>query len=246
MAKPQHRARQIQVPDNNNWYEEEGVAVADQSVGLPEIGSFKLYKITPLLKEREELNMWIEKVEKILQSHNLHNLINNSIPWPMRRNPNGQKWKTLSKQVRSWLSDSMENDLLQEINSPGNHINFADEFMEEIKKHMKGEGHGALKAAMTKFRTISRNQFSTSEEFINALKARYRTLSDLEGNMPPYYALQTMLLELMEVPELKSFIVVKDNELNAVENPVKDITIIDFYRYSTAIQDYIRFTNAVL
>jgi hypothetical protein len=32
--------------------------------GLPEIGSFTLYNITPPMKEREELEMWIEKVER--------------------------------------------------------------------------------------------------------------------------------------------------------------------------------------
>ncbi|KAJ5922443.1 hypothetical protein N7516_010146, partial [Penicillium verrucosum] len=49
--------------------------------------------------------------------------------------------------------------------------------------------------------------------------------------IPPYYALQTMLIELMEVPELNSLIVVKDNELNAIENPVTMITMIGFHRY---------------
>ncbi|OQE91522.1 hypothetical protein PENNAL_c0009G05698 [Penicillium nalgiovense] len=34
-----------------------------------------------------------------------------------------------------------------------------------------------------------------------------------------------MLLELVEVPELSGFIVVKDNELSAVQNPVQSITI---------------------
>ncbi|KAJ5382606.1 hypothetical protein N7517_000517 [Penicillium concentricum] len=220
---------QIQEPDNSNWHEEDDVVVTDQSVGLPETRSYNLYNITPpSLREREDLHLWIDKIERILQGHNLHHLVNKNIPWPMRQSTNGQKWRTLSKRVRSWLSNSLDNKLMQEINSRGNPTDFADEPMEEINKHMKVETHGALKAAMSSFRTISRKQFSTSQE----------------AAIPPYFAFQTMLLELMEVPELRSFIVVKDNEVYAVENPVQHVTIIDFYRYSSAIQDYIKFTNA--
>ena len=45
------------------------------------------------------------------------------------------------------------------------------------------------------------------------------------------------------MPELSGFIVVKDNELNAIKKPAKIITIIDFYRYSTTILDYIKSSN---
>ncbi|KAJ5926178.1 hypothetical protein N7516_007951 [Penicillium verrucosum] len=203
-------------PDNNNWHDEEDVLVIDQAVGLPDVGTFNLYKITPPLKEREDLDKWIDKVEKILESHNLHNL----------------------------MSSSLDSDLIEEINGRGNPITFADEFLEEIRKHLKGEGHSALKAAMTAFRSISRKKFSSSDEFIVTLKATYKTLMDLKSRISPYFALQTMLIELIEVPELNSFIVVKDNKLNAIENPVTTITMIDFHRYNTAIQDYIKSTSA--
>jgi hypothetical protein len=65
----------------------------------------------------------------------------------------------------------------------------------------------------------------------------------MNGQLPPYYALETILSELSEVPELSGFIVVKDNELNAIEKPAETITIIDFYRYSTAILDYVKSSN---
>ncbi|CRL21890.1 unnamed protein product [Penicillium camemberti] len=62
---------------------------------------------------------------------------------------------------------------MQQINGRGNATSFADELLDEIKKHLKGEGHGALKAAMMKFRTISRKQCSLSEDFIEAMKTIY-------------------------------------------------------------------------
>ena len=53
-----------------------------------------------------------------------------------------------------------------------------------------------------------------------------------------------MLIEIMEVPELNSFIIVKENELNTIEYPASFTTVVDFYRYSTAFQDNIKSTNA--
>ena len=229
---------------DNNWHEEDDVIVTDQAVGLPEIGSFTLYNITPPMKEKEELEMWIDKAERILQTHNLHNLINKSIPRPMKNNPDGQKWKTLSKQVRSWPANSFGRDLLYEVYARGDRTGFADEFKEELKEHMEGERHGALKIAMTNFRKTTRSQFSKREQFLNVLKCRYQRLSDLKGGIPPLYAKHIMLSELTEALELETFVLAKDNELNAVRNPVEDITSTDFYRYSRAIWNYIIPMNA--
>jgi hypothetical protein len=43
---------------------------------------------------------------------------------------------------------------------------------------------------------------------------------------------------------LVRFLRIKDNELNAIEKPAKTITIIDFYRYSTTILDYVKSSNS--
>ncbi|OQD65213.1 hypothetical protein PENPOL_c006G08429 [Penicillium polonicum] len=182
-------AATAQPPHNRNWHDEEDVTPADQSVGLPDIGTFTLFKITPLLKNKEDLDNWLDKVEKILESYNLHNLIKKDVLWPYRDSENGQKWKTISKQVRTWLSGSIDNELMQELNSRGNKMTFADEFVDELKRLMKGEGYGALKTVMMKFKTISRSQYLTIEEYITAMKKMYKTLSDLKSRLVPYFAL---------------------------------------------------------
>ncbi|KAJ5120431.1 uncharacterized protein N7515_009819 [Penicillium bovifimosum] len=218
--------------------------VEDQGVDLPDIGSFNPDTITPPLKHRVDLHAWINKAERTLRGHNLHNLINTNIPWPYPSDPNVEKWRSLSLQVREWLSSSMDPALLQEIEARGTPTDFADDFIAEVKKHMKSQTHGALKAAVHSFRKLSRSQFTTSEEFLRTLKRQYRAICALNGNLPPYYPLEAMLSELAEIPELSVFILVKDNELNAIEDPVETITINDFYRYSTAILDYIKSRNA--
>ena len=52
-----------------------------------------------------------------------------------------------------------------------------------------------------------------------------------------------MLMELIDIPELNSFIIVKDNKLNVIENLVIRVTVTEFYRYSTTILDYIKSKN---
>jgi hypothetical protein len=101
--------------DSNDWKALQTTVVANQSVDLPELGSFNLYKLTPPLKERADLGNWIDQVEKVLQGYNLHHLINKSIPWPRIRDPNGKKWHTQSL----WLSSSIHHTVMQEINARG-------------------------------------------------------------------------------------------------------------------------------
>jgi hypothetical protein len=112
-----------------------------------------------------------------------------------------------------------------------------------LKKHIKGEGYSALKAAIRSFKKLSRSQFTTNKDFIYTIKLRYKAVYNLNRELPLYYALETILSELSDILELSGFIVIKDNELNAIEKPAKTITIIDFYRYSTTILDYIKSSN---
>ncbi|KAJ5039433.1 hypothetical protein EN45_020090 [Penicillium chrysogenum] len=46
--------------DSNDWKALRTSVVANQSVDLPKLGSFNLYKLTPPLKERADLDSWID------------------------------------------------------------------------------------------------------------------------------------------------------------------------------------------
>ena len=65
-----------------------------------------------------------------------------------------------------------------------------------------------------------------NKEFIYTIKLRYKAIYNLNRQLPPYYALETILLELSKVLELSGFIVIKDNELNAIKKPIKIIKAI--------------------
>jgi hypothetical protein len=146
-----------QPPHDNNWHEDIDEEVADQSVGLPEIGSFTLYAITPPLLDPEDLEMWIDEVQKTLRGHNLHKLIDKSIPWPTRDNPNGRKWKALSIQVRTWISSNIDYEVRRSIFDRGVRTNFADELVEQIKDYMEVKCHGVLRLAMKSWMNCTRN-----------------------------------------------------------------------------------------
>jgi hypothetical protein len=51
-------------------------------------------------------------------------------------------------------------------------------------------------------------------------------------------------MELMEVPELQSFMAVKDNEPDGMRDPMSIITVAGFQRYCMLIEQHIKMTNA--
>jgi hypothetical protein len=62
----------------------------DQSEGLPEIGSFLLFEIEPVLKGREDFDYWLDTVTSNLRGHSLHRLINKDIKKPARNSVNAE------------------------------------------------------------------------------------------------------------------------------------------------------------
>ena len=156
-ASASSAAATAQPPYNRNQYNKEDVIPADQSVGLPNIGTFTLFKITSLLKNKEDLDNQLDKIEKILESYNLYNLIKKDVLQPYRDSENSQKQKTISKQVYTQLLGSIDNKLIQKLNSQDNKITFANEFVNKLKKLIKDKDYRALKIVITKFKTILRS-----------------------------------------------------------------------------------------
>lgn len=133
----------VGAPDDRDWDAVED-ATGDQGVGLPPVGSFVLYNLFPPLKHKQHFDIWFQIVTLILESYGLHRLIDKSIERPMRNSPNAEKWMELSLLVREWLRGSVHRDVRQEITATGRRTKWADDFMNECKLHMRGEGHGAL------------------------------------------------------------------------------------------------------
>ncbi|KAI3280621.1 hypothetical protein DTO002I6_10115 [Penicillium roqueforti] len=115
--------------------------------------------------------------------------------------------------------------------------------MHECKLHMRGEGHGALSAAIIRFIGTKRTDFSTTIEFIDALKQRFKTANDLKAAIPPYQAIVIMVNQLQEITELRSSIEIKNNKLKSIKNPAAEMTIQDFFLYCSEMQDKVKEFN---
>jgi hypothetical protein len=69
MAEPSSSAAAAQLDDSRDWKSLRSAVADNQAVDLSELGSFNLYKLTPPLKERADLDIWIDQVDKVLQGH---------------------------------------------------------------------------------------------------------------------------------------------------------------------------------
>ncbi|KAJ5836274.1 hypothetical protein N7447_002300 [Penicillium robsamsonii] len=212
----------------------------DQGEGLPEIGSFVLYKIEPPLKEKEDFDTWLDTVTKILQGHNLHRLINKEVEKPDRDSENAEKWMKISMQVRAWLRAGLDPEIAKDITSTGERTTWADDFMQVCKKQLRGEGHGALSAAIIRFVRTKREEFSTTTEFIQAMKTRFVTANDLKASFCAYHAIVLMVAQLYEIPELRGSIEIKNNELKSIVDPAMTLTTNDFFKYCQEMIDKIK------
>ncbi|KAJ6118841.1 hypothetical protein N7471_013461 [Penicillium samsonianum] len=229
-------------PEDRDWDTVEDVTdtIGDQGEGLPAIGSFVLYKLEPLLKEKEDFDNWFNAVSRILEGHGLQRLIDKNILRPTRNSPNAETWMKLSMQVSSWLRICIDPDVAKYITSSGKRTKWADDFMHECKLHMRGEGHGALSAAMVKFMGTKKAEFSTTTEFIEALQQRFKTANDLKAGLPPYAAIVIMVTQLQEITKLRSAIEIKNNELKSIKDPSAELTIQDFFLYCSEMKDKIK------
>ncbi|KAJ5961192.1 uncharacterized protein N7479_008342 [Penicillium vulpinum] len=231
-------------PSNCDWdeVEFENPTDEDQSTDLPDQCRFEVFFIEPL-KERENFDVWLEGVEQYLRPLTLHHLLDATIKRPFRDSPNAEKWRQLSQQVRAWLTKKMDAKVLQGIMARGGRVTFADEFMAETRKFMLDEGHDVLSAAILKLIKKTRSEFDSPEEFIAALKSRYKLTSDLKGQVPPYTAVIIMFQELQSIPRLGQHIRFWNNELRLVKNPAANITCADFLAFTSAISEVLNKIN---
>ncbi|KAJ5284839.1 hypothetical protein N7524_000145 [Penicillium chrysogenum] len=149
-------------------------------------------------------------------------------------------WVELSMQVATWLAHCIDPEVVQDITSTGERTTLADDFMHQCKLHMRGEGHGALSAAIIPFVNTKRTEFSTAGEFIDAVKQRYRTANNLKADISPYVATVIMASQLQEIPELRILIEIRDYEMRKIKDPAKEISVNDFFKYCADMQDKIR------
>lgn len=71
-----------------------------QASNLPRRFDSTLPRVKPL-KGMPDYDIWLFKVETTLQQHNLHELIDSTIPRPSDTDPKHEHWRKLSKLVKT-------------------------------------------------------------------------------------------------------------------------------------------------
>lgn len=224
-------------PNDRNW---DAVAktldeAPDQGYHLPDPKTTTLFPITPPLSHRDDYDAWEAMVVNQLRPLRLRNLIDDKILRPYRNAPNAERWVTLSERVYSWLSYGLDPAVNREINLQSGNIRWADKFMCECKRYFKGEGHIAIAMAIGRFFSTRRSEFNTIEEFITGIQTRFMTARDLNGHVVPYHMMVIITLELSKIPEWKSFIDMKNNELRRNPDPGSKLAIDDVRAYCREI-----------
>lgn len=235
----------IGAPDDKNWDEVERVQsmAPDQGYDLPDPAIITLYKITPQLTSSDDFDAWEAMVVKQLWGLKLHNLIDDKIERPYRNAENAEPWVDLSERVCSWLSYGLDPALNREISMRSGNIRWADKFMSECKRCFKAKGHAAITTATIKFFRTRRTEFNNIEEFITAVKNRYMTARDLKGHVVPYHMMTIITIELSQIPELKSFIDLKNDRLEDEADPGSKVSTDDVFKYCQSIIDKVRLSS---
>lgn len=152
------------------------VMPADQAVGLPEVGSFKLPKLTLTLQGPKNMEEWLHEVKLVLADRNLENLIDITVPRPPWSHPDALKWQTLSRQVQVWLREGITGRIVPHVMGRKPRSELADEFLEDIKKAVERFRIHWDNEALVELLRYNRSKCDSAKAFIGSLSLMYRHL----------------------------------------------------------------------
>jgi hypothetical protein len=129
---------------------------------------------------------------------------------------------------------NVHHEITAKINNRGRETNFADKFMECLRKDFRGEGPARRAEICTKLQFMKRQSYATTEEYINDMQYWHSLGENLDLGFPPYFSMINILRELSGTSHLESFMHVKRTEFYAREkgksNVVKSYNMDSFYK----------------
>ena len=215
--------------------EEESIT---QASGLPDPGTFKLYKFEETLENKDDFEIWFNQISQHLKSQGLQRLIDRKIPRPSKTANDARKWQQLSIQITGYLVANISNNLVQQVRSQGVRVELADEFMEQAIKLFRGQGFYAINKAFWNLVETKKSNFSTTTEFIQAIQQRFFAANELGVIGAPYVAVITLFKQLDGEEHFRQFLTSYYNKLEAKQNPSTSITAKDFYQCCSEILQY--------
>ncbi|KAJ5946002.1 hypothetical protein N7454_002841 [Penicillium verhagenii] len=150
----------------------------DQGDNLPSLSTLGLLfaETTPnILKERENFHAWLRWTNNKLKEFCLDGLVSD-LPRPENTDKIFENWTKASKQVSLWMKSNMKSALIEEIESGGEDISFADEFLNKAKDVFKREGVIAESLRVEQYCEMSPLDYDTATEWVNAYKYEFNAL----------------------------------------------------------------------
>lgn len=179
-----------------------------QASNLPRRFDSTLPRVKPL-KGMPDYDIWLFKVETTLQQHNLHELIDSTIPRPSDTDPKHEHWRKLSKLVKTWLAHQLGKPMIRAFLCTRARLEFADDFMHAIEKLVLGEPG----LAWTKAANIQRADYANVDHFVAALKMRVRYSNKVDKRIKPAFATEILFAAVRG--EIKGYVDVVSARLSA-------------------------------
>jgi hypothetical protein len=144
---------------------------ATQADRLP-VNFTKELRIIDPLQGRSDYNLWAAMTKKVLEQHDLEDLVDNTIDRPPTGHAKYEAWRSQSKSVSTWLVTIISKEIFSGLFSGHWKWKYADETFEAIKTIVMGHGHNTAHIVVTQALDTRRSQFGTVEHYVNVFKAR--------------------------------------------------------------------------
>ena len=132
---------------------------ADQ---LP-INFTKELRIIDPLQGRSDYNLWAAMTKKVLEQHDLEDLVDSTVDRPPTGHEKYEAWKSQSKSVSMWLVTIISKEIFSGLFSGHWKWKYADETFDAIKTIVMGHGHNTANIIVTQALDTRRSQFGTVE-----------------------------------------------------------------------------------
>ncbi|KAJ6110588.1 hypothetical protein N7486_002823 [Penicillium sp. IBT 16267x] len=173
-----------------------GDGAINQAIGLPEKIEIDVFSNMDRLEEPEDFCLWLRNATRLLKSAGLDKLVDIHIPRPKVQNEGSKRWLLYSKLVQHYLSESISDELLQDIASQGKPIKLADEFVDQAKRVFQTPGVYADLDGVASICSIQLSNHETAQEFVWEFREHFKRLWDLQIGIPPYVVICKLINQL--------------------------------------------------
>ncbi|KAJ5329767.1 hypothetical protein N7452_010157 [Penicillium brevicompactum] len=206
-----------------------------QADNLPDIAEIQLFRLKLSLSSKDQWENWYTMMKSTLVIHNLHNVIDWTKPEPKPTAANAQRWYNASLEVKSWLLNCVDWELIREVEARGKPIDFAHEFMRELSAMITGEGNVAMQNAFIAVRRCRRNDYTTVTKYLTEMRYRLRTAMDLGVQVTPWMVWVMIFDELSKIPLLNDILVCYRKDMNERANS-SGLTLMQLSEYITKLK----------